>query len=139
MTIEYQLTLIPKISGLCASGKHDEAMKVADEIIVPQYRERAKTLIKKSRLARAFEQSWDRIKAQVSEPVLQQDDAAPNSLDVFQDEFKKLVGISFKDFKGRAADTSDDDIIRFESEKWTLSISGDDPYWALYKKEKPDA
>ena len=77
------------------------------------------------------------MKGQTFEPVLQEDDCAPDAMETFSREFEKLVGCSIQEFK-KTADRyllgGGVRIVRY-LHPWKLSICADDPYYLLEKVE----
>lgn len=65
--------------------------------------------------------------------LLQQDDAAPDSLEMFNKKFEQLMLITPDKFKAAAKYTSVDDGYShyYQIGVYTLEIHADDPYWLL--------
>ncbi len=138
--VERQKQLIPEIAKFCEKGMHAEAMELVSRIILPDFRNRARELVNKSKRL-ADERKAEELNSlatirrrNMSKPVLQQDDAAPDSLAAFRQKFEEKVGCGLAAFTQNANDTSTDDMIRFESDEWMVCYTMDDPSWALYKK-----
>jgi hypothetical protein len=70
----------------------------------------------------------------MSKLILSQDDCAPDSLEVFNEEFEKLTGISRSEFikKSNYVEENRGITNSYIYGVHKLSISADDPYWKLY-------
>ena len=70
--------------------------------------------------------------------ILQQDDCAPDALQTFETEFKKITGESRYDFVKSSRHCTDDNgyTSYYFKDKYRLSISADDPYWKLEESVK---
>ncbi len=58
--------------------------------------------------------------------------SVPNALEVFENEFEKIIGKTVKEFKKLAGNSSEyDDTVVYELDRHRLSQSAHDPYWIL--------
>lgn len=73
--------------------------------------------------------------------ILQQDDAAPDSLESFERDFTKVTGLTVAEFKLEATrtDGDDDDYLEWAYGNYCLRISADDPYYSLYTVTTQDS
>ncbi len=67
--------------------------------------------------------------------VLQQDDASPDSLDVFEEQFKVITGLNLFEFKGAAHKIFNHSDIHWILNGFDLSITADNPFYELREKQ----
>lgn len=70
--------------------------------------------------------------------LIQQDDCAPDSLEYFNEQMKKITGLYVHEFqkKGKETTTEKDNFISFSYENFILEIFPEDPFWKLRKKDE---
>lgn len=74
-------------------------------------------------------------------PLLVQDDAAPDGLQYFESKFKQLMNCTLKEFKAKALKEDDEDgyctewVWENEGFQYRVSIEAGDPWYKLYKTE----
>lgn len=68
--------------------------------------------------------------------LFQEDDCAPDAFKTFNEEFFKLKGVNFIDWKaGRTNISKDDYEMIFQDDTHVVSCDAGDPYWSVYVKD----